>query len=118
MVCLKYKILIPVLLLSLLAAVSATEVSAQDAFLGGPVDKRILPRHARKQAEHDLPSYMPRPHPSWDGKKIRGRFVRQNSNPIGNVGYAIGRPPPKSSSKQFHPRRRNTTAGFGSVGMF
>ncbi len=99
--------------------ISVPVAVGQEAFHGGPVDKRLLPREYRQERyQNDLPSYMPRHDPSWQGMRVRGKYVKKYDTPMGNVGYSIGRPPSKSISKQFQPKRRSRSAGFGSVGMF
>lgn len=92
-------------------------VSSQEAFFGGAVDRSLVSRNQR-QSSSNLPDYMPRRSPEWDEMRVQGRFVKIERYPIGSLGFSIGRPPSKSISKQFHPKKRSRTSGFGSIGMF
>jgi hypothetical protein len=60
------------------------------------------------------PEYMPRPHPSWEGIRARGNYVRKNEIPIAPLGYGVGSPPSKSAGKEFHPNLsgRRRSMGF------
>jgi hypothetical protein len=88
---------------------------AQELFYRGPHDARLKSDYHRSSSHQEpFPEYMPKPHPSWEGKRTRGNYVKKNSTPIAPLGYGVGRPPSKSAGKEFHPKLsgRRRSMGF------